>query len=103
MDDISFPFIEQAYLYPPEKRPLARFGQKAKPDKHAPKRKGVSISAAHHQQLVLLAGLPKLAGVGLGDLLDNILTVFSEDYAPEIQSELELLQYRFPRTDTPPA
>ena len=90
-----------------EKRPFAYFGQLPKPPAPPKKgdlvlakgKKGVSISAAHHQQLVLLAGLPSLAGVKLGDLLDNILTAYFEDYAPEVLRELRKLRATFPRTD----
>lgn len=105
MDDLSnFAFVEDsAHYYPHEKRLLARFGQKPKRSKYEPTRKVVHISAAHHQQLVTLAGLPRLNGVALGTLLDNILTVFFEDYGPDIRAEVELLPHRFPTSDTPPA
>lgn len=91
-----------------EKRPFTYFGQPPQPPAPPKKgdlipakgKKGVSISAAHHQQLVLLAGLPSLAGVKLGDLLDNILTAYFEDYAPEVLRELRKLRATFPRTDT---
>ncbi len=95
--------------FPPvEKRPFAFFGrppqQPAPPKKGdlvpAKGKKGVNISAAHHQQLVLLAGLPSLGGVKLGDLLDNILAAYFEDYAPEVLRELRKLRATFPRTDT---
>jgi hypothetical protein len=102
MDDLlTFAFVEPAYRYHPEKRLLAVFGQKPASRKDAPKRKPVNISAAHHQQLVLLAGLPALGGIALGDLLDNMLQAFFEDYAPEIQAELQKLQNQFPRPDMP--
>ncbi len=95
--------------FPPvPKRPFTYFAQS--PQSPAPTKKGdlilakgkkgVSISAAHHQQLVLLAGLPSLAGVKLGDLLDNILAAYFEDYAPEVLRELRKLRATFPRTDT---
>lgn len=107
MDDhlTHFAYVEPLLPDIVEKRPLAHFGHKPEPPPDAPKpgKKGVSISADHHQQLVLLAKLPSLAGVSLGGLLDNILTVFFEDYAPEIQGELGTLQDKFPRPDTPPS
>ena len=105
MDDLSnFAFVEEsAHYYPHEKRLLARFGQKPKRSKYEPTRKVVHISASHHQNLVTLAGLPRLNGVALGTLLDNILTVFFEDYGPDIRNEVELLPNRFPSTDTPPS
>lgn len=104
MDDqlSHFSYVEPLLPEIVEKRPLAHFGHKPAPQPDAPKpgKKGVSISADHHQQLVLLAKLPALAGIKLGDLLDNVLTVFFEDYAPEIHADLGKLQDKFPRTDT---
>jgi hypothetical protein len=114
----SFPYSEPLYSshddrrnapFPSvEKRPFAYFGQSPKPPEPPKKgdlvpakgKKGVNISAAHHQQLVLLAGLPSLGGVKLGDLLDNILQAYFEDYAPEVLRELRKLRATFPRTDT---
>lgn len=91
-----------------DKRPFAKFGQPAQPAAPAKKgdlvlakgKKRVNISAAHHQKLVLLAGLPSLGGVKLGDLLDNILTTYFEDYAPEVLRELRKLRATFPKIDT---
>lgn len=102
MDDLSiFAFVESGDQYEHDKRPLARFGEKPKRSKYETPRKVVHISAAHHQNLVTLAGLPRLNGVALGTLLDNILTVFFEDYGSNIRAEVKLLPNQFPSTDTP--
>jgi hypothetical protein len=91
-----------------QKRPFSYFAQPPQPPAKPKKgalvppvgKKSAHISAVNHQKLTLLAGLPSLGGVALGNLLDNILTAYFEDYSPEINRELRKLRGLIPRTDT---